>query len=334
MKSVSIVIPNWNGTDLMRSYLPSVVAAKKNYAGRVEIIVVDDASTDQSVNLLRKEFSEAKLIIHEKNCGFGRACWSGALAAQHPVLIFLNTDVKVDPLFIGPLVNCFEDPEIFTASPLIYDEKQELSNVTISIPYFRRGKLRYKPFPPQLLLNNTGTLPYPWYTLFPLGGAFAVDRERFITLRGFDELFEPFYYEDTDLGFRAWRRGWQCVVVPGSRVTHYHKGTIARSFKSFKVRAIRKRNRLFFIWKNFTNTNLLWQHIFFQILRLCYRPFRLDFMVHVATILAMPGFKKAMRRRRVEKNNAVYSEEKIFNIISSASLENRQLLESTPQAKI
>jgi GT2 family glycosyltransferase len=334
MKSVSIVIPNWNGADLLRSYLPSVLEAKEKYQGRTEIIVVDDASTDPSVNLLSKEFPDVKLIVHDKNRGFGKACWSGALAARYPVLIFLNSDVKVDPLFIAPLVKCFEDPDVFTASPLIFDEDKELSNVTISIPYLRRGKLRYKSIPPQLLLNSPTVLPRPWYTLFPLGGAFAVDRERFITLQGFDDLFEPFYYEDTDLGFRAWRRGWQCVVVPGARVTHYHQGTIARSFKKFKVKAIRKRNRLFFIWKNFTTTRLLWQHIFFQILRLCYRPFCLDGMVHVATILAIPGFSKAMRKRRAEKNDAVYSEEKIFNIISSAILKNRQFLESTPQSKI
>lgn len=334
MKSVSIVIPNWNGADLLQSFLPSVMEAQKQYPDLAEIIVVDDASTDDSVQLLRKDFPDAKLIVHEKNRGFGKACWSGALAALHPILIYLNSDVKVDPLFISPLVECFENPDVFTASPLIFDEDDELSNVTISIPYFRRGKLRYKSFPPRLLLNSTTSLPCPWYTLFPIGGAFAVDRERFLSLQGFDDLFEPFYYEDTDLGFRAWRRGWQCVVVPEARVTHYHRGTISRSFSNFKVKAIRKRNRLFFIWKNFTTTKLLWQHIFFQILRLCYRPFCLDGMVHVATILAIPEFNKAMRRRRAEKRKAVYSEEEIFSIISSAILKNRRLLESTSQPKI
>jgi GT2 family glycosyltransferase len=334
MKSVSIVIPNWNGADLLRSYLPSVLEAKEKFPGRSEIIVVDDASTDRSVNLLGKEFPDVKVVVHQHNSGFGKACWSGALAARYPVLIFLNTDVKVDPLFISPLANCLEDPNVFTASPLILDEDDELSNVTISIPYFRRGKLRYKSLSPQLLLNEKAALPSPWYTLFPLGGAFAADKERFIALEGFDDIFEPFYYEDTDLGFRAWRRGWQCVVVPGARVTHYHQGTIARSFRKFKVKAIRKRNRLFFTWKNLTATRLLWQHIFFHLLRLCYRPFCLDGMVHVATILAIPGFNKAMRKRRAEKKEAVYSEEKIISIINAAILKNCQFLESTPQSKI
>jgi GT2 family glycosyltransferase len=328
MKSVSVIIPNWNGSDLLRAHLPSVLEAKEKYCEKVEIIVVDDASTDASVKLLQEKFPSIKAIVHEHNRGFGKACWSGAQAAQHPILIFLNSDVKVTPDFIKPLVNCLEDPTAFAASPLIFDNCGNLSNVTISIPYFRRGKIRYKSFAPQQLQNNAAQLPNPWYTLFPIGAAFAVDRVRFIRMQGFDDLFDPFYYEDTDLGFRAWRRGWKCVVVPEARVTHFHTGTIARSFKQVKVRAIRKRNRLFYLWKNLTTTRLLRQHIFFQLLRICYRPFCLDWMILVATVLAIPGFSAAMRRRRQEQKFVVNSEEKIFQIISSANQANQQVIES------
>jgi len=255
MKSVSIIIPNWNGADLLHANLPSVLAAKKNFGGKAEVIVVDDGSTDASVTLLQEKFSSVKLVIHHQNEGFGKACWSGAQTAENPVLIFLNSDVEVNPDFILPLANCFDDETIFAASPLIFDERGQLSDVTISIPYFRRGKIRYKSFSPRQLLNHTPQLPNPWYTLFPSGGAFAVDRARFLALKGFDDLFNPFYYEDTDLGFRAWRRGWKCIVVPESRVIHYHQGTIASSYKKFKVSAIRKRNRLFYLWKNLTSVD-------------------------------------------------------------------------------
>jgi len=204
--------------------------------------------------------------------------------------------------------------------------------VTISIPYFRRGKIRYESSPLQHLMHNTSPLPCAWYTLFPPGAAFAVDRPRFIELGGFDDLFNPFYYEDTDLGFRAWRRGWRCVVAPASRVTHHHKGTIARSFKKFKVSAIRKRNRLFYLWKNLTSTKMLRQHILFQLLRICYRPFCLDGMILVATFLAVPGFKSALGRRRAERLCVVNSEEEIFRIISSAHLANRRVIESSVSA--
>ena len=329
MKSVSIIIPNWNGADLLHAYLPSVMEAQAKYGGRVEVIVVDDASTDASVKLLQEEFPDIKAVVHKHNRGFGQACWSGAQAAQHPVLIFLNSDVKVAPDFVNPLVDCLEDATAFAASPLVFDDKGSLSNVTISIPYFRRGKIRYEPFSPRQLLHNASHLPNPWYTLFPIGAAFAVDRARFLELQGFDDLFSPFYYEDTDLGFRAWRRGWKCIVVPEARVTHYHAGTIARSFKKLRVRAIRKRNRLFYLWKNLTTARLLRQHLLFHLLRIFYRPFCLDWMILAATVLAIPRFSLAMRKRREEQKCIVNSEEKIFQIISSANQANRQVIEES-----
>ncbi|MBT8367316.1 MAG: glycosyltransferase family 2 protein [Deltaproteobacteria bacterium] len=329
MKAVSIIIPNWNGIDLLKSYLPSVLEAKTHYREKADVIVVDDASTDSSVKLLQSDFPDIKVVVHECNQGFGKACWSGAQAAEHPILIFLNSDVKVTSDFIRPLVESFEDPSVFAASPLIFDDKGDLSNVTISIPYFRRGKIRYTSFPPQQLLNNTSPLPNPWYTLFPIGAAFAVDRARFLKLQGFDDLFDPFYYEDTDLGFRAWRRDWRCIVVPEARVTHFHTGTIARSFKQLKVSAIRKRNRLFYLWKNLTTARLLLRQILFQLLRICYRPFCFDWMILVATILAIPGFGAAMRRRREEQDWIVNSEEKIFQIISSANQANQRAIKSS-----
>ena len=329
MTSVSIIIPNWNGSDLLKAYLPSVLTAQKNYQGNTEIIVVDDASTDRSVYLLKKEFPNIKPVLHEQNQGFGKACWSGAQASKHPVLIFLNSDVEVDPDFIAPLMKNFKDQAVFAASPLILNENGSPSDVTISMPYFRRGKIRYRTFPPEKLLNTTLSLPGPWYTLFPLGGAFAVDKKRFLTLQGFDDLFVPFYYEDTDLGFCAWRRGWKCIVVPESRATHFHKGTIARSFRRFKIRAIRKRNRLLYLWKNLTSPELLRKQILFQLLRLFYSPFLLDGMTVIAIILAIPRFRKAMRRRRNEQKYVVNSEKKIFKIINAANRANCRAIEST-----
>jgi GT2 family glycosyltransferase len=331
MKSVSIVIPNWNGADLLQTYLPSVLQAQAKYPGRAELIVVDDGSTDNSVEVLRESFPGVKAVVHPHNRGFGQACWSGAQAAGNAVLIILNSDVKVAPDFIEPLVQCLSDPTVFAASPLIFNDSGRLSNVTISIPYFRRGKIRYKSFAPELLLSQSAPLPNRWLTLFPIGAAFAVDHARFLELQGFDELFKPFYYEDTDLGFRAWRRGWKCVVVPESRVAHHHASTIARSFKQYRVSAIRKRNRLLYLWKNLTTARLLRQHLLFQLLRVCYRPFCLDWMILVATILAVPGFRAAMQRRRQEQKCVVNSEDQIFEIIHAANLANRRAIEAHGQ---
>lgn len=326
--SVSIIIPNWNGADLLQAYLPSVEKACKNYHGDTELIVVDDASKDDSLPVLKRCFPEVRVVRHEFNQGFGKACGSGAKSAIHPYIVFLNSDIAVDPNFIAPLIQPFDNPSVFAVSPLIFNEDGSPVDVTITTPYLQRGKIRFKPPRLEHLQTGTDSLPYPWHTLFPLGGAFAVDRGRFLELEGFDPLFEPFYYEDTDLGFRAWRRGWTCVVAPESRVIHFHNGAIARSFKYFRIKVIAKRNRLLFLWKNLTTPALFRQHMIFHFLRLLYAPFKLNGLVIIATLLAFPKLPAAMQRRAKEKEAAVFSEKEIFAAIRTANTANCKAIES------
>ena len=151
MKSVSIIIPNWNGADLLHAYLPSVLAAKEKFCGKAEVIVVDDASTDASVTLLQEKFLSVKTVIHNHNKGFGQACWSGAQAAESPLLIFLNSDVEVKSDFIDPLASSFEDETVFAASPLIFI----LLSIPFSLPEFTKPCGVFGLFLGCLLLYNT-----------------------------------------------------------------------------------------------------------------------------------------------------------------------------------
>ena len=73
-------------------------------------------------------------------------------------------------------------------------------------------------------------LSVPSIRVFTGGGSSAFDRRKFLELGGFDHLYRPFYYEDTDLGFMAWKRGWKVLYEPGSIVFHEHRGTIGKKF--------------------------------------------------------------------------------------------------------
>ncbi len=326
--AISIVIPNWNGADLLQAYLPSVETALANYAGQTELIVVDDASTDDSITVLEKLFPRVRVIRHQTNQGFGKACGSGVRAAIHPYIILLNSDVAVAPDFVEPLMRPFEDPDVFAVSPLILDENGKLQDVCINTPYLCRGKIRFKPLRSDSVKTGNPILKGHWFTLFPPGGAFAFDKERFLELEGFDPLFEPFYYEDTDLGFRAWRRGWLCVVAPESRVTHYHNGAIPRSFKHFHIKAIAKRNRLLFLWKNLTMPTLLRKHLVFHLCRFFYAPFCLKGIEIIATLMALPKFQAAMKSRAKERKAAVFGEDQIFGTISAANTAGAKCFDS------
>src|SRR5690349_19763362 len=103
-RAVSVVIPNWNGRDLLEKYLPSVIAAKPD-----EIIVVDNGSTDSSTELLREHFPQVRVIALPENLGFGGGSNAGFRAATHDIVVLLNSDMRVDPNFLEPLVTAFTD---------------------------------------------------------------------------------------------------------------------------------------------------------------------------------------------------------------------------------
>ncbi len=85
---------------------------------------------------------------------------------------------------------------------------------------------------------------------YPGGGSSAFDRAKFLELGGFDSLFHPFYYEDTDLGFRAWKRGWKVLYEPRSIVHHEHRGTIGKKFSPDYIEKVVRGNSLLYCWKN------------------------------------------------------------------------------------
>jgi O-antigen biosynthesis protein len=103
--------------------------------------------------------------------------------------------------------------------------------------------------------------------LFPCfyggGGSCAFDRQKFLELGGFDSLLEPFYLEDTDLGFLAWKRGWKVLYQPRSVVYHEHRGTIGKKFTPDYIQDVLKKNFVLFCWKNIHQIPRLASHFFF-----------------------------------------------------------------------
>lgn len=254
MTGVSLVVPNYNGRDLLRANVPTLLAAARAYPGEAEVVVVDDGSADDSLAVLEAELGEARAVPHEVNQGFAAACLTGAEAARHDVVVLLNSDVSAEEGFVAPLVAPFaRDADVFSVSPLILDREGRPAKVTVNLPRVRRGELRWQGVDPADLLALGGLpadVPLEVPSLFGLGGAVAVRRERFLRLGGFDPLYRPFYHEDVDLGLMAWRRGWKVLVEPRSRVRHQDGGTIARHYAPFRIQVARKRHRLLCAWKH------------------------------------------------------------------------------------
>jgi GT2 family glycosyltransferase len=244
-RDVSIVVPNWNGAHLLAANLPYVLSVCSEYPGESEVIVVDDASEDESVTLLRERFSEwVRTLRHEQNRGFGAACLTGVNAAQHELVLLLNTDVRPLPGLLQPMASHFGDADTFAVSPLVLSEEGRIESVSFRIPYLKRGRVHYRRWNWEKLLDQ---LPRPVITLWNSGGSVLVSREKFTELGGFDPVFVPFYGEDEDLGVRAWRHGWKCYVEPTASVVHpAGSSVIPDRFSESDIVTIRIRNSFFF----------------------------------------------------------------------------------------
>ena len=116
---VSIIIPNFNGEQILPRALTSVTEAARAYEGKNEIIVVDDASRDSSTALISQNFPDINLIRHENNRGFAEAVHSGVKAAEYPIILLLNSDVYPERDFLAPLMRWFHREDTFSVSPLI-----------------------------------------------------------------------------------------------------------------------------------------------------------------------------------------------------------------------
>lgn len=241
---VSIIIPNFNGASLLRNNLPSVQQALSEYPGSGELIVVDDGSRDDSRDILAAEFPEVRLIRHEDNRGFAEAIHSGVNAARFEHLILLNSDVRPGPGFIAPLVRQLQDPAVFSASPLILEETGKIHPCSLNCFSVRKGRLNRLRGEWARPAHNGPIRP----SSFASGGSMAVKKSRFLELKGFLPIFRPFYWEDFDLGIRAWRRGWRVVMAPSSIVVHQHRGSIRENVARRRVRTAVQRNKILVEW--------------------------------------------------------------------------------------
>ncbi len=250
--SAHLVVLNYNGRDLLERFMPSWVRSAQNGSIPCRVTILDNASTDGSGSFVRSRYPGVAWVKAPSNkvlCSYN----DFARRATEDILIFLNNDIGTDPGFIDPLTAIFKkyDDAFFAAS---HGDR--------AVARFRWGVLdgdiRYCGYE-----RNLGK---PGHTLTAGIGAF--DRKKFLELGGYDELYLPGRYEDVDLCYRGWKRGWKGYYVPASSKTHIGGASFDKAFDARTTQAMVFRNSVLFMVKNITDPFLLSRFLAFLPLRL------------------------------------------------------------------
>ena len=260
--NISIVIPNYNGEKILQKNLPHVVDAVKDYKkGTVEIIIPNDPSTDKSADViadfiksLKHKHIVGKTVNNTKksDSGFSKNVNRGVSMANGDILILFNSDVRPHKDFLEPLLSHFSDEKVFAVGCM--DESIEEGETVLrgrATAYWARG-----------FLHHQAADVTKHDSFWASGGSSAFRKSLWDKLGGLDILFNPFYWEDIDLSYRALKSGYKIVFEPKSVVVHEHEeGAIKTKFKPDHVQKIVYRNQYFFIWKNITDRSLLIAHV-------------------------------------------------------------------------
>ena len=302
--TVSVVIPNYNGFKLLKQNLPKVLAR----APQAEIIVVDDGSTDESVVFLKGNFPRIKLIEKVHNHGFATSVNLGVRAAYGDIVFLLNSDAVPQKGFLPPLLARFKEREDLFAVGCL-DQSIEGEKVTErgrGVGRFERGFLAHG----RGEINQTNTL---WAS----GGSSAFRKRMWEQLGGMDELYDPFYWEDIDLSYRALKSGFAVVFEPKSVVRHMHEeGSIAKSFTSTQINTISYRNQIMFVWKNITDRRIILEHLIWMPYHLLRSLLTGEWVLVRGFFAAFRRLPKILKQRRIAEKLFTRTDRQVLSVFS------------------
>lgn len=282
--SISVVIPNYNGKILLERNLPSVYSALHSSGiSDFEIIIPDDASTDDSVNFIKINYPEIILIENKTNKGFAGNTNTGIFKAKKELILILNSDVNLTEGYFKPLLKYFDEPDTFGVTGRIIGIDSDRIQDGAKYPKYHFG---YIASTTNYICKNQTSL----YSFFLTGANALIDRKKFIELKGYDEIFNPYYGEDVDLGFRAWRLGYKCYYEHNSICRHPNSATIKKEPQE-KVKIISGRNKMYL---HFIHLNGLEQ--IFYLIKLFVKAILKAILLDIKYLRSFRMFKNTMSR--------------------------------------
>lgn len=250
----SVVITNYNGAEILKKNLPKVITATSD---ALELLVVDDCSTDNSLEVLKE--LKIKYIKTEKNSGFSTTTNLGVQKAKGDLVVLLNSDVIPHIGFLKTVLPEFSDPMLFAVG--LHDIDDAGVSRGRGVGKFIRGFLMHRPGAVRSDIS-----------LWASGGSGVFNKNIWDKIGGLDTVYNPAYGEDWDLGYRAWKMGYEVLFEKNAVVEHHHKeGALRKKYSPFFRKSIAFRNQNIFILKNITDIKYLFLYLVFLPYHLIYK---------------------------------------------------------------
>jgi len=253
MKSIAVVILNWNGKKLLEQFLPSVMA----HSPEAQLYVADNASTDESVAFVQATYPEIKIIRNKGNYGYAKGYNAALKDVEEEIYALVNSDVEVTKGWLQPVIDLFEqDNETAIIQPKILDYKNksyfEYAGAAggfidkYGYPYCR-GRIL------ETVEEDKGQYNDEAEIFWASGACFFIRKEVYRTLRGFDEDFFA-HQEEIDLCWRAFNKNYKIRFCSGSTI--YHVGGATLSSTNPHKTFLNFRNSLWMMLKNVPTAQL------------------------------------------------------------------------------
>jgi len=320
MGKTAIVILNWNGKPLLEKFLPSVV--KYSTMPGIEIVIADNASTDGSVNFVKENYPQIKIIVLDKNYGFSGGYNRALSQVDADYFVLLNSDVEVTEDWLHPLISLMDsDEKIAACQPKIraYRQREYFEHAGASGGFIDKN---YFPFCRGRIFNfvekDEGQYDNRREVFWATGAALMVRANVFKESGGLDEDFFA-HMEEIDFCWRMKNRGYKIMVEPASVI--YHLGGATLNYMTPKKTVLNFRNNLYLIYKNIEPGKLFSM----LIIRLFYdtvAAFKFLFSLQVAHFFAVVKahfqfwftmHKFRYKRKENIKKTTLYNHPEIYN---------------------
>ena len=307
--SCSILILNFNGRSHLELCVPSALAAARRVPGGCPVVVVDNRSRDDSVRWLGVAHPDVEVVVAQRNDYLFSL--NGVVASRpEDIVVIVNNDMRFDEDFIGGMLPHFEDDRVFAVTGRIMDWEGE-HNTTGQLV----GEIRHFWF----YKHWNGQLAASCVTLSAGCGAFR--REMFDQLGGFDPLYRPAYWEDNDLCYRAWRRGWKVIYEPKSVIYHRVGATLDETEGGRpQVTRLIRRNEVLFAVRNVGGWGFVVAYLLLLPVRLIRNAMMRNHDMWRGALRALPRVPRALARRWRERGGRLRSDDEFLKEIRTAAI--------------